>query len=365
MNYKYEVTIAIPVYNVASYVRKSLLSALNQDFDETYEILVVDDKGSDESMDIVKAIKQEHSKGNIIRIVEHTQNKGLGPARNTAIEYAKGRYLFFLDSDDWISSDCLSLLYKKAVENDAEMVVGSICRIEEKTGHITSKTIYKDEVITHTAAGVYLFSLNHHVHIEVWNKLFKLDFLKRFHIGCVHRIMEDYIFDFNLRCNIRKIAFIPNITLFYNIRENSIVTKLRGKHGSDESAYTFSNIIERLQVLVTEKYKNIPGVYDLYYRRITWALEGIGASIYDEKQWIYITEHIKGYHDFIPNSSVLKDPRNWFLYKFDKESQNLNHFYKINRYSESFVARLIFKLIRKARCIKISLCGFFAKQDVI
>jgi len=347
MDYKYEVTIAIPVYNVGAYIKKSLNSALNQNFDKSYEILVIDDKGSDESMNIVRSVIATHPKGRFVHIIEHSQNKGLGPARNTSIENAAGKYLLFLDSDDWISSDCVSLLYKKAEETEAEMVVGSVSRIQDGSGQIISQNVYTESFYEHDAAGVYLFSKDVPMHIEVWNKLFRLDFLKKFKIGCVHRIMEDYIFDFNMRCNIRKIAFIPNITLFYNVRAGSIVTKLRGKRGSDESAYTFSNIIERLQMLIKEKYGSIPGVYDLYYRRVTWALEGLGASEYSEKQWLYIMEHIRGYHDFVSKTSNLKDPRNWFLHKFDKENDNLERFYRINKLSKNIFVRNIFKLIKR------------------
>ena len=121
-----DITIAIPVYNVEKYVEKSLLSALNQDFSGSYEILVVDDKGTDKSMDIVRRVIENHKKGNIVRIVEHSENKGLGPARNTAINEAKGKYLFFLDSDDWITENCLTVLYGKAIETNAQVTVSNV-----------------------------------------------------------------------------------------------------------------------------------------------------------------------------------------------------------------------------------------------
>lgn len=89
------ITIAIPVYNVEKYIEKSLLSALNQDFAFPYEILIIDDCGSDKSMQIVNRILNEHERGRYARIIRHSTNLGLGPARNTAIENASGKYLFF------------------------------------------------------------------------------------------------------------------------------------------------------------------------------------------------------------------------------------------------------------------------------
>ena len=75
------ITIAIPVYNVEKYIEKSLLSALNQDFCLPYEILIINDSSPDNSMDIVHRLKKEHSKGNIIRIIDLTQNRGQGDIR--------------------------------------------------------------------------------------------------------------------------------------------------------------------------------------------------------------------------------------------------------------------------------------------
>ena len=100
----YKVTLSMPIYNVALYVERALLSALNQTF-ESIEFLIVDDKGSDNSMDIVRRIISEHPRGKDVRIIEHEKNIGLGATRNTAIDNANGEYLFFMDSDDEITPD--------------------------------------------------------------------------------------------------------------------------------------------------------------------------------------------------------------------------------------------------------------------
>ena len=111
----YEVTIGIPVYNVAKYIRFTMDSALAQTFD-SIEFLILDDCGTDGSMDIVREYKQMHSRGKDIRIVRPPQNGGIGNARNKIIEEAQGRYLYFLDADDTIASNAIELLYKSAVK---------------------------------------------------------------------------------------------------------------------------------------------------------------------------------------------------------------------------------------------------------
>lgn len=129
-----QITIGMPVYHVEKYVRKSLLSALDQDFTLPYEILIVDDCGTDRSMDIVHEVISQHPSGDKVRIIRHDKNLGLGEARNTIIRNAKGKYLFFLDSDDWIFSNSLSVLYAKAEETQAEVTCGSSIKEYENTG---------------------------------------------------------------------------------------------------------------------------------------------------------------------------------------------------------------------------------------
>lgn len=90
------ITIGIPVYNAEQYIEKAILSALNQSFSLPYEILVVDDGGTDDSMCIVRRLITQNSNGERIRIVEHNQNLGLGCARTTIIGNSYGKYLFFL-----------------------------------------------------------------------------------------------------------------------------------------------------------------------------------------------------------------------------------------------------------------------------
>ena len=132
MNYNfgmsYEVTIGIPVYNVEKYVRQTLESALSQTF-QSVEFLVLDDCGTDSSMDIVRDIQKEHPRGKDIRIITQPQNMGLGNGRNRIIKESKGRYVFFLDSDDLLSSNAIQLMYEEAQKYDAEMIFGSMEKI--------------------------------------------------------------------------------------------------------------------------------------------------------------------------------------------------------------------------------------------
>lgn len=97
-------SIIIPVYNVEKYIKKCLLSCLTQDISyKNYEIIVVNDGTQDQSVSIVEDIANSYSNVWII----NQQNQGLSGARNTGMKYAKGEYIWFIDSDDYIEENCL------------------------------------------------------------------------------------------------------------------------------------------------------------------------------------------------------------------------------------------------------------------
>ena len=110
----YKVTIGMPVYGVEKYIRKCLLSILNQSFHDEVEILVVDDLGPDNSMDIVRELKTSHPKGGRIRILTQPHNMGCWAARNRILDEAQGKYLLLVDSDDYLSEDAVEKMYEAA-----------------------------------------------------------------------------------------------------------------------------------------------------------------------------------------------------------------------------------------------------------
>lgn len=113
-----DISVIIPVYNVEPYVEGCLRSVIKQNGVDNIRIecLVVDDRGSDNSMDIVRNIIEDYSGPISFRIIEREKNGGLSAARNTGLREANGKYVYFLDSDDTISPECLSSLWQYVVE---------------------------------------------------------------------------------------------------------------------------------------------------------------------------------------------------------------------------------------------------------
>lgn len=100
-----KITVIIPIYNTEKYLRECIESVINQTY-SIYEIMLIDDGSTDNSIKISHEYAQKYKNINVI----HTSNKGVSAARNMAVERASGDYIMFVDSDDWLELD-LSLIH--------------------------------------------------------------------------------------------------------------------------------------------------------------------------------------------------------------------------------------------------------------
>ena len=114
-----QLSIIVPIYNTEKYLRKCVDSLLEQDLDD-YEILLINDSSPDSSIDIMKEYEEKFP--NIIRIFSK-ENGGLGDTRNFGIPYAKGKYVTFVDSDDYIKENSLNRLCTKMDNEDLDILV--------------------------------------------------------------------------------------------------------------------------------------------------------------------------------------------------------------------------------------------------
>ena len=115
------ISVIIPVYNVEQYLDCCLQSVVNQTY-KNLEIILVDDGSTDASATICDNWKEKDSRVFVL----HQENSGASAARNNGLQYARGRYLAFIDSDDWIDADMLDFFVKKIAENDADMVISDL-----------------------------------------------------------------------------------------------------------------------------------------------------------------------------------------------------------------------------------------------
>ena len=162
------VSIIIPVYNAEKTIRRCVDSVLNQEYKDT-ELLLVDDGSTDLSGQICDEYARKDSRVCVI----HKENTGVSDTRNLALERARGTYLQFLDSDDWISPDATSLMVRAARENSCDMVISDFYRVVgERVSH--KGDIEPGGLLTREEfAGFMMEKPADFYYGVLWNKLFR------------------------------------------------------------------------------------------------------------------------------------------------------------------------------------------------
>lgn len=222
------VSIIIPIYNVAPYVEKCLRSVMAQTY-RKLEVIIVDDCGTDNSMEIVKSVIEENGKKDIaFRILRHKKNKGPGAARNTGIKAAKGEYVFFLDSDDIIMHLCIEVLVKCAEKYPGvDMVQGGYySNVPQFIRWTRSSHLFPEgvEYIDNANACRRLLQQKNHLPM-VHNRLIRLLFITENNLYNEDKIAgDDNLWTFLAGRRIKDMAFC-NIPIYgYIYRPGSIVT---------------------------------------------------------------------------------------------------------------------------------------------
>lgn len=219
-----KVSIIIPVYNVAPYIKRCLDSVAAQTY-TSIKCILVDDCGTDDSIDIARQWIENY-KGNIRFVIfHHPKNQGLSAARNTGIEVATGDYVYFLDSDDAITPDCIKTLADLANRYpNADFVQGNTFREAGQTiinwnEHALPK--YSDNKTELT------YFILQNACISACNKLIKREFIIRNSLYFpVSLIMEDHYWTWYLAKYVNAVAFSTKGTYFYALNANSTVNSI-------------------------------------------------------------------------------------------------------------------------------------------
>ena len=123
------ISVIIPVYNTESYVRVCLESLVEQTY-TNFEVIMIDDGSTDNSGEICQEYTERDSRFHYYR----KENGGVSSARNLGIEYSRGNYLTFVDSDDWVEEDYLEVLYNAIIDESAGVSVSTYKRFEMEDG---------------------------------------------------------------------------------------------------------------------------------------------------------------------------------------------------------------------------------------
>lgn len=220
-------SIIVPTYNVEEFIGNCLDSLLDQDIaKQEYEILVINDGATDRSAEI--AATYAHSHENVTLI--NQKNKGLSGARNTGIPLAKGKYTYFIDSDDYIAKNTLGLIIATLEEQRLDFLgVGVL-----ETGRLDIKQSSNlEEVRTKqllVSDGISFIAQRNYMN-NAWWYFIKTDFLRNsaliFPEG---RLVEDANFTAKLLVAAKRVAYLPLDFYRYYMRPNSIMRKTNIDH---------------------------------------------------------------------------------------------------------------------------------------
>lgn len=258
-----KISLIIPVYNSEKYLKKALDSVLNQTFKD-FEIIAINDGSTDSSLDILKNYEKRFKNFTII----NQTNKGVGIAKNVGIKAAKGDYIVFLDSDDFISCDYLEVLYKLSDENDADI---SCCNFNFYSDHnvnfpmpFSCKTgLYSSE------KALKKLILDVTIHHFSWGKLYKRSLFLENNIEFYNMYFEDVATCPKLFYLAKKVAITNKSMYFYRRHRKSIVSSMNSAQINDltVSVGILRNFLESKNV-----YKKYKTPFRLYALRIEFQI---------------------------------------------------------------------------------------------
>ncbi|MDR1794429.1 MAG: glycosyltransferase [Erysipelotrichaceae bacterium] len=261
MKEKIKLSIIVPAYNVAPYLPECLDSLLAQTL-KGIEVLLVNDGATDKTPDILQDYAKRYPK---LFTYYDKPNGGVSDARNFGVPHAKGEYLCFLDSDDYVLPDTYQLLYDKAKEEDSDIVLGNLIYF------FTDGKTYEMAGLAHRASPVQKDALLSP--LFSWNKLFRTSFYKAQNFQFPLKTWyEDLPVITRAFLATDKISFVPEAKFYYRQHASSIMA---------------SNASPR----IIEIFEVMKSVYDIF--KDTGNLE----AFHDELEYLFV-EHLRLYGQY-------------------------------------------------------------------
>lgn len=317
-----KVSVIVPFYNVENYIEKCLKSLANQTLDDI-EILLVNDGSKDGSINIAKKYVKKYPQKFIYL---EKENGGLSDARNFALPYAKGEYITFLDSDDYVENDIYEKMYNIAKKENSDMVECDFYWDYPNKTRIDIGEIYsgtKEALIK--------------IRVVAWNKLIKREILEKTKIKFPKGYRyEDVEFTYKLLPNLNKISFLKKPCIHYIQREGSISNSQNER--TKEIFDVLDHVIEYYKEKdIYEKYKTQLEYIYIRYAFCSSLLRMV--KIKDKKVRNEILEFTW--------KKVNKKFPNWKKNEILKKSKNLNFRYKLYNAYMRTLNKTTFKLYTK------------------
>lgn len=274
-------SIIIPIFNVELFIEDCLKSIVSQTYKGPIECILVDDCGTDKSIETAKSFIENYRGPIIFRFIYQDINKGASAARNTGIAAAKGDYIMFIDGDDYISSDCLEILADNLKNNNFDLIC---CDFKVVGGHMDwwsdeyhlydFESTDQHEIIKYFSSGK-LYEMP-------WNKLIKRQFLidnQLFFKEGIHA--EDFLWSFLLINRLSSFKAISKVTYYYRFNDSSTMNNTKNVTKLIQSRVIIQEILDQTwkegkilpykeNVFCMRKFKNFAGKDIIRCKSFSW-----------------------------------------------------------------------------------------------
>jgi len=281
-----DISVIVPIYNAEKYLNKCIKSLINQTKKEL-EFILVNDGSTDSSEEIIKSYKDKRIK------YYKNENQGIGKTRNFGIDKATGKYIMFLDSDDYLVTDACEEMYKKAETENLDLVVCDFYRIEEDKKEEIKMPEFKNTTLKKYP------NLLLEINLAPWNKLYKRSLLEKNKIRFVEDLKyEDAPFVIEAMDKASKIGHVKKPLNCYILHKNSETT-IR-----DERIFDIIQIVDKIRNYFAKRKEFTEPVDKLTVRILTnYTIQQrvqqdkeVGIDFID-RAFAYMKEHVPDYKD--------------------------------------------------------------------
>ena len=247
-------SIIIPIYNAELYLRRTLDSVMNQGLhDDEWELILVNDGSTDDSLSICKDYQSRYP--SLIKVISQ-KNSGVSSARNVGIKEASGKFIYFMDADDYLMPNGFRYLIDNFLDEEYDILTFSSTTIKDFEGEHLPKGSIKGEIIYD---GYGCEFLKHNWQTFIWNQFYKLDYIQSNNFSFQKMtISEDVMFNLEVWSKNPKVRIVSSkIYRYINYNSDGQVTKKRDyKHlrASINSQMHLFSYISGLNVSFKEKY---------------------------------------------------------------------------------------------------------------
>jgi len=323
-----KLSVIVPIYNVSTFLSRCVESLINQNnfqiSESNIEIILVNDGSTDNSQQVIEYYVSKYS---FIKGFEK-QNGGLSDARNYGLKKSSGDYVWFIDSDDWISEDSFEIVFKEISLNHLDVMEFDFYSAKENinTGKITLRlNNFYNSIQTNVITGVEALELYGYI-VGVCYKVIRKDILIKNNLSFpLGELNEDHIISYQLMRNCHKYKKLNIPLYYYYSRSNSITNNIKNEHSIKYITDQFNNIISINNIVKNENFSR---------------------DVVNEILYFYTTNII---------FQLIKLKNRYYLFDFLRrlENENLYPIQKYKYHNSNLKRKLFIRLINRKELLKI------------